>query len=226
VELTDYTPFTIVSPLDGELITLYNLNPAKRGLSDNLITYAPGNSRVFNGVDILVNGRFGRGTLLGGGISMGRTVTDSCTVDDANLQRFCLVTPPFMAGNQYKFMAAHPLPYGLQISGTFVSIPGPLVSANYTVSSAIAGVPLTLGSISVNLVEPGTLYAGRSNRVDLRLAKNVRIGAKRFQPYVDLLNIFNASPVIALNNTYGAVWQQPQTILVGRMIKFGMQVDF
>ena len=226
VELTDYTPFTIVSPLDGESITLYNLNPAKRGLSDNLITFAPGNSKVFNGVDLLINGRFGRGSLLSGGISMGRTVTDNCTADDPNARRFCHVAPPFMAGNQYKFMAAHPLPFGVQISGTFVSISGPLVSGNYTLSSALAGVPLTLGSLSVNLVEPGTLYAGRSNRVDLRFGKSVRRRQQRFQPYVDLLNMFNASPVIALNNTFGTAWQQPQTILVGRMIKFGMQVDF
>jgi hypothetical protein len=32
--------------------------------------------------------------------------------------------------------------------------------------------------------------------------------------------------IVALNNTYGSPWRQPQTILVGRMIKLGMQVDF
>jgi hypothetical protein len=226
VQLSDYTPFTIVSPLNGESITLYNLDPAKRGLSDNLITFAPGNSKVFNGMDLLINGRFGRGSLVAGGVSMGRTVTDNCTVDDPNALRYCHVSPPFMAGNQYKFIAAHPLPYGVQVSGTFVSTPGPLISANYTVSSAIAGVPLTVGSLSVNLVEPGTLYAGRSNRVDMRFGKTLRIDRTRFQPYVDLLNIFNASPIVALNTTYGSAWRQPQTILVGRMIKLGMQVDF
>src|SRR5207249_2935690 len=140
--------------------------------------------------------------------------------------RFCTVTPPFMAGNQYKLIATYPLPYSVQVSGTFQSIPGPLISANYTFNSAVAGVPLTNGSLTVNLVEPGTLYGDRLNRVDLRLEKNLRVGTTRFQPYVDLLNVFNASSVITQNNTYGPSWQQPQAILVGRMVKLGMQVDF
>jgi hypothetical protein len=181
---------------------------------------------VFNGVDILVNGRFGRGGLVSGGVSLGRTVTESCTLDDPNARRFCKVTPPFMAGNQYKFVAAHPLPYGVQLSGTFQSIAGPLISANYTVSSAIAGIPLTLGSLAVNLVEPGTLYEGRSNRIDLRFGKNLNVRAARFRPYVDLLNVFNAAPVLTLNNTYGPAGQRPLTILVGRLVQVGMQVDF
>jgi hypothetical protein len=226
VELTDYTPFTIASPLDGEQLTLYNLAPGKRGLSDNVLTFAREDSQVFNGVDILVSGKFGQAGRVSGGISMGRMVTDTCTTDNPNARRFCRVTPPFMAGNQYKFVASYPLPYGMQLSGTFQSIPGPVISANYTVSSAIAGIPLTLGSLSVNLVEPGTLYGDRSNRVDLRMGKNVRVGATRFYPFVDFLNVFNASPVVALNNTYGLSWQRPQSILVGRTIQVGMQVDF
>jgi hypothetical protein len=46
------------------------------------------------------------------------------------------------------------------------------------------------------------------------------------QPFVDLLNVFNASPVLVLNNTYGPAWQRPLRVLVGRMVKVGMQVDF
>jgi carboxypeptidase family protein len=226
VQETDYVPFTLVSPLTGEQITQYNLDPAKRGLFDGLLTMAPQDTQVFNGVDLLVNGRFGRGGLVNGGVSMGRTVTETCTTYNPNARRFCRVTPPFMAGNQYKFMAAYPLPYSVQFSGTFLSIPGPLIMANYTFSSAVAEVPLTLGSLSVNLVEPGTLYGDRSNRVDLRFSKNLRVGATRWRPNIDFLNVFNASPVLTLNNTYGPAWQRPTTIQVGRMIKLGMQVDF
>jgi hypothetical protein len=223
---TDFTPFTLISPLNGEAITQYNLSVEKRGLSDNLITFAPDNSKVFNGVDVLVNGRFGRSLLVNGGVSLGRTVTASCTTSDPNNLRFCRVAPPFMAGNQYKFVSAYTLPYDVQVSGTFQSVPGPLIAANYTYGSAAAGVPLTAGSLTVNLVEPGSMYGDRLNRVDLRVGKRMRIGPARLQPYVDLLNVFNASPVISLNNTYGPAWQRPLTILVGRMVQIGAQVDF
>jgi hypothetical protein len=149
-----------------------------------------------------------------------------CTASDPNALRFCNVAPPFMAENQYKIAAAYPLPYGVQFSGTFQSVPGPRIAANYTFSSAVAGVPLTAGSLTANLVQPGAVYGDRLNRLDLRLGKTLRARGTRFQPYVDLLNVFNASPVITQNNTYGPAWQRPLTILVGRMVQVGMQVDF
>jgi hypothetical protein len=225
---SDFTPFNIVSPINGQPVTLYNLTPDKRGLSNNLLTVAPNDSNVFNGVDVLVNGHFGHGGVVGGGISTGRSVTSFCTVAtvDPNTQRFCNVTPPYMAANQYKVLASYGLPYGVQASGTFVSVPGPLISANYTVNSAIAGIPLTNGSLTVNLVQPGTLYGDRSNRMDLRFGKDIRAHKTRLLPYVDLLNLFNASPVLTLNNTYGPTWQKPTTILPGRVIKVGIQMDF
>jgi hypothetical protein len=225
----DFTAFSIASPLNGELITQYNIVPSKRGVSDNLLTFAPNDTRAFNGVDITANGRFAHGGTVAGGLSVGRTVTQTCTrgtLNDPNALRFCHVTPPFSAANQYKFAAAYPLPFGVQASGTFVSVPGPLVSANYTYGSAVAGVPLTNGSLTANLVEPGTLYGDRMNRVDLRFGKRLSWRGSRIQPYVDLLNVFNASPVLTLNNTYGPAWQRPLSILVGRMVKFGAQVDF
>jgi len=228
IQPSDFTALTIVSPLNGEVIPLYNLSPAKRGVTNNILTLAPSDTTAFNGVDLFVNGHIGAGGTIGGGISMGRSVTSLCTVAtvDPNTQRFCKVTPPFTAANQYKFMASYPLPYGVQASGTFVSIPGPLIAANYTVNSAVAGVPLTNGSLVVNLVQPGSLYGDRENRVDLRFGKNVRARATKALPYIDLLNLFNASPVLTLNNTYGPTWQKPTTILPGRVIKLGVQIDF
>ena len=34
-------------------------------------------------------------------------------------------------------------------------------------------------NITVNLIEPGTLYGNRVNQLDLRIAKNCRFGGKR-----------------------------------------------
>ena len=43
---------------------------------------------------------------------------------------------------------------------------------------------------------------------------------------MDLYNVFNSNAVLALNTTYGPRWQQPLTILPGRFLKFGVQLDF
>jgi len=50
--------------------------------------------------------------------------------------------------------------------------------------------------------------------------------SRQHQGMVDLYNLFNASPVLALNTRYGTSWQQPLAILMGRFVKFGVQVDF
>ena len=71
------------------------------------------------------------------------------------------------------------------------------------------------------------MYAGRLNQVDFRLSKSFALGGgARVQANVDLYNLFNASPTLALNNTYGSAWQRPLQILQGRLLKFGVQLDF
>jgi len=74
---------------------------------------------------------------------------------------------------------------------------------------------------------PGTEYAGRLNQVDFRLSKVFRFTSKaRILGNVDLYNMFNASPTLALNTTYGSAWLRPLQILQGRLLKFSAQIDF
>jgi hypothetical protein len=145
---------------------------------------------------------------------------------------FCRVAPPFLT--QVKLQGVYPLPWwGLQTSATFQSVPGPMVVATHVATNAeivpslgrnlAAGVN---GTATVQLIEPGTIYGDRLNQIDFRLTKTVRVGRGRVQGQFDLYNLFNASPVTSLNTRYGPSWQQPLVILQGRLIKFGLQVDF
>jgi hypothetical protein len=36
----------------------------------------------------------------------------------------------------------------------------------------------------------------------------------------------DTNPVIAQNNTFGPAWQRPTVVQLGRLVKFGMQIDF
>jgi len=51
-------------------------------------------------------------------------------------------------------------------------------------------------------------------------------GGRRIQANMDLFNLFNVSAVLAQNNTYGSSWLRPTTIVQGRLLKFGGQIDF
>ena len=73
---------------------------------------------------------------------------------------------------------------------------------------------------------PGAVYPERLNTVDMRLTKLLRFGRTRSNVGIDLYNLFNDNPVIAMNNAYGPSWQRPTVIQVGRLAKFGVQLNF
>jgi len=79
--------------------------------------------------------------------------------------------------------------------------------------------------VTVNLVEPGTMYGERLNQLDLRFARILRLQEQRVSLNVDLYNAFNGNAVLQQSQAFGN-WQQPQGVLVGRNMKFSVQYDF
>ena len=193
---------------------MYSVNENKLGTpTDTLVTYSGVNTRLYNGFEVSANARFGRG-LFFGGVTTDRTAATDCdgaqggttARDNPNALRFCDNVPPFRT--MVKGSAAYSLPYDIQVSGSFSARPGSSVSANYTVTSALAGRTIygttARGpSISVNLIEPNTLFLDYQNQVDGRVGKTFRFGRFRAQGFVDVFNVLNAGTVTSVNQTYG-----------------------
>jgi hypothetical protein len=245
----DFDPYCITAPLDSRLpggggyqvCGLYDVKPALNGQFNNVVTLARNfgtRSEVYDGVDVDMNARLGHGIVVSGGTSVGRTKTNSCVVVDspqAENPLVCLSEPPFQP--QVKLLGIYPMPWwGLQLSTTFQSLPGPAILANYTATNAeirgTLGRNLAAGANAtavVPLVQPGTLFGDRLNQLDFRLAKIFRISRTRLQAQVELFNMFNGSPALLVNNNYSAGpagWQRPTQINQGRLVKFGMQLQF
>jgi hypothetical protein len=239
----EWSPFTITAPLDNRLpggggypITMYTLNANKVGTPTATVrTFSTLNGRVYNGYDVNVQARVGASAIFLGGLTHERTVSESCDQrDNPNGRRFCDTAGPYRT--LFKVSGVYELPYAIQVSGTFVSRPGINVSANYTVTSAIAGRPIigsTAGAtqITVNLIEPGTMFTDYLNTLDFRLARTWRFSKYRVQGLVDIYNLLNAGTVTTVNTTFGAVaatrvWNNPQTIQGSRYVRFGGQISF
>jgi hypothetical protein len=228
----DYTPFTITAPLDprlpnggGEVITMYNLKPEKLGAVENVITESTVNDRTYDGFEATFNARLRRNAFIFGSVTTERSPTNGCDVDNPNSLRFCDNTPPFRT--MYKLSGSYELPYAVQFSGIFSVMPGGSLGASYSVNSAIAGVPLTGGgTISVQLIEPNTMFYDYGTTLDLRLMRWFRNGRFRASPILDVYNVFNASTVTAYNLTYGPNWLRPAAIREGRYLRIGAQIDF
>jgi hypothetical protein len=212
-------------------------------------------SLVYDGIDLSINARLRKGGLVGGGVSTGRTRDNFCYAsNDPSLAvtpqgfspaggtlaggsprtvAFCDIRPPFQPNT--KLYGAYPLPWwGLETSATFQSLPGPQITASFTATNALIAPSLGRnlaagagGTATVQLIAPGTVYGDRLNQVDFRVSKRFKVtNGPRVQAQFDLYNLLNGNPVIAQNNTFGPAWQRPTVIQLGRLMKFGVQLNF
>jgi hypothetical protein len=211
---------------------------------------------IYDGVDITASLRLPRGVIFQGGTSTGRVLTDNCFVVDSPQQalayntaqdgQYCRVEPPFQT--QFKAVAIVPLPFWeIQTSTAIQSIPPVQITADYTATNAeIApslGRPISTGAAGtlggIPLVRPGTLFGERLNQVDFRLSKSFRMSTRRFQVFWDLYNMLNENTVLIYNANFSIAapprtiaspatydWPVPQTIVQGRIMKIGLQLDW
>ena len=247
----------------GTVTGLYNLVPNMVGQEDlysQLSSNFGEMTENWHGIDVSVNARLRNGLTVQGGTSTGRRLQDNCDVRAALPETYswtsttavqttrvntstgalanpwCHVEEPFRTS--FRGLGTYIVPkVDLNLSLTWRSDPGSDLAANYVVTSAIAqpslGRPLSSGNVTVNLVEPGTLYGARQNNLDMRIAKILRIRGTRAQFGVDVYNLLNTDVVTTYNEGYtaptatsGSIWLTPNSILPARYVRLNMQLDF
>jgi len=244
VSPSDYTKYSFTAPVDSRLPdgggylvdNNYNLNPDKVGQVSNFFTLASNYGKQiehWNGVDLNFNIRPKAGMLLQGGMSTGKTTTDNCDVVtklDNPSPRFCHVETAFLT--QVKFLGTYLVPkVDVQLAATYRSLPGPQITASYVATNAQVQPSLgralsaAAANVTVNIVEPGTMYGEQTNLVDLRISKIFRFAKYRASVNLDLANAFNSSGVTTMNNNYAA-WQVPTGIHQARLAKISANFDF
>ena len=255
VEPADYDPYSVAIPVDpglpggggGRVTGLWDVNPSKAGRINNYFTAADNygvQSEYWHGIDATVNVRLSQSILLQGGFNTGRTVTDTCDIVEKYRNKIALGgtigTPEstdwcHLATNwlsQVKMLGAYTVPkVDLQVSATLQSLPGPQIAANRVVpTNEVAtslGRPLSgqAPNVTINMVQPGTMFGERLNQLDLRFGKLFRFAGTRTSINLDVFNALNSNAVLTENFAY-ASWRAPLTILQPRFAKFSVQLDF
>ena len=246
----DFDPYCVTAPVDPRLpggggqqiCGYYDLKPAKVGPTSNVVTRMSNygdRSQVYNGVDIGMHARFGKGGLLSGGVSLGNTRSENCVVVDSPQQTlFCEMDNP---QNQIKISGAYPLPWwGLQASAVFQNVPGVALNTTYAAPNAVilptlgrnlgvCGASATCTTTQVvPLTESNTVFESRQTQVDFRLSKTLQFRRIRLRPRLDVYNLFNANSATGVSTRYSptTTYLRPNGILAGRFFKFGAQVEF
>ncbi|HEV8393043.1 MAG TPA: carboxypeptidase regulatory-like domain-containing protein [Vicinamibacterales bacterium] len=263
VSRSDYTFYSATVPTNaglpnsGQVITgIPDLNPNKLGLSRNVVKDdAQFGKHVehFDGFDLTANGRFSN-LILQGGISSGRRLTDVCDVRaqvpessflaitgqaTAIIFPFCRVSEP-MQHNVKGYVSYQTPWYGIRVSGTFQSVPGPIINAYNTYAGTAPGLgrDFSSGSSSVNLIPAwvdafgfrglptGTQFGDRLNQFDLRFTKVVKTSKGSVDLDVDLYNAFNSDAILQEVQNYGVAWRNATSIIQPRFVKFAARWDF
>jgi hypothetical protein len=229
VDVSDYAVFETPSPLNGEAVTVYNLNRAKQGLVDLLDTTVTDRSMArasFNGFEVSFTARLLGGGTMFGGWSTEKTITVNCAGNDPNTLRYCDQSQyriPFT--NDFKFNGSYPLPLDVQVGATLQSYAGQPLAVNWSVPTNLFPGGRTQ-SVSVNLIPPGSSYLNRWNQLDLSFRKLFRVGNIRIDGAVDIFNALNSNVVLQQNQNFGSSLGQVQQVLQGRLLRISNQIKF
>jgi hypothetical protein len=233
---------------------LYDVSPALAGQINNLVVDSQGYGKwyqYFNGVDVTLNVRTGWGLTVQGGTSTGQNVADNCAVRESlpelnvgigaglvgstvsTTSPYCHVAYGVLT--QFRGLGTYTIPkIDVQLSGVFQSKPGAMLSANYAVPAAVVAQSLgrlpsgNVTNVTVNLVEPGSMYGNRLNQVDFRVAKILRFGGAKTTIGADLYNVLNSSAILTYNNVFvpGGPWLLPNSVLTGRLARITAEFTF
>jgi len=158
-------------------------------------------------------------------------------VENPNALRHCETRMPYRP--MAKLSGALPLPFDTMISGLVQMFPGAPIQATYAINAEDFPALVNLGNaeetnpnLTVNLIEPGTVFEDYTTEMLLRFSKVVTINDVRTRFYMDATNITNRARVTARNRYYGGGGvRNPNFLRInqiepGRRLSFGMQMYF
>jgi hypothetical protein len=236
----DYLPFQVTSPLNGENITVYNLDRNKQGQVDTLDRNSRDRSQMrrnYDGIELNFSARLPKGGSVFGGLSTERTVEVNCELENPNFAsdpattsprsfRFCdqsALGMPFRT--DFKLAGAYPLPLDLQVGTAFASYAGDPLRVTWSVPANLFPGGRTQ-SVTIDLIPPGTKYLERWNQVDLSLRKIFRTGRTTFDVALDMFNALNSNVVLGETQAFGAALGNPTAILQPRLLRLSGNVKF
>jgi hypothetical protein len=271
-DASSYDSFCITAPVDPDLpggggyqvCGVQDLKPSVFALNlpaDNLIRFTDdfgGVTDVYQGFDVNVEKRFQGGAFLRGGINAQSRSYNNCNLIAAGLDAVTAAaaqgTETYEDGTSQcdrhypyrpdaKVSGSYPMPWGLQLSGTYQFTrgvqnggAGPSVGASWPVVSTVARPQIGrnwtgVAFRTIQLMREGLDYGDHNlNQLDLRIGKRFRMDRVVVRLDFDLYNVFNSSWPFTISNTYSTAatgqWRRPTNVLQHRFFKLGGQLSF
>jgi len=158
----------------------------------------------------------------------------------------CAINPPWYQNLQFRVRGIYTIPKAkVRVSISEQNLPSIPFVASYQFTSATGNAfsylaggrtgALSSTTRTVQLITPQALYQeGRNNQLDLSVGRPIKFKEKyTLDPSLDFFNLFNAHSVLATLNGYNTTtpgktgaWQNVATLLVSRIIKWNLKLNF
>lgn len=221
-----YIPLQVVEATSGRRVTVYNQNPALRGRFDVAWDNFSQLDSNFNGLDLTLNKRFDQRWMLITGVSFGSNEGDIFGTADLNNPNF-----QFRQG-----IIGNEVPVSIKVSGSYQAPYGILAGAVVQHYTGFPETTVVVGASTVALtqvtqsivVEPrGTTRLPDVNLLDFNIKKNLRVGSGvSAQPVLEIFNVLNGNAIQARTAVLGPAYGRASNLVLGRMIKFGLNMSF
>jgi len=156
----------------------------------------------------------------------------------------CYINPPWYQNLQFKMSAVYTLPWWkIKLSANEQNLPSIPLQGTYSYKttnvSFINPVPgrtlVGCSACKIEALTPQTIFPfGRDNQLDFRVAKDISITERwKIEPTLDFFNLLNANPILSIGTAYNTsapgvagAWRNVTSLLPGRLIKFGVHLNF
>jgi hypothetical protein len=165
--INDWTTTSVVNPLDGEVMTVYQINQNKNGIAPDLylsnMTDTALRANTYTGFELGMNARLPRRMLVFGGWTVEKTVNIDCTMNTAsasatlnspNTLRFC-----DQSGATYQNLGTSsgiPFQYSFKLNGNVPLVWG--IEASASLQSYAGAIKATTGGVAWTINRGTTRY--------------------------------------------------------------------
>jgi hypothetical protein len=227
VPTSAYTAMQVREVVSGRDVTVYNLDPAYRGLFDTVWSNMEELNSEFNGVDLGIRKRLSNRWMIMGGASFGKNVGDIYGGNDLNNPN-----PQFRRGvlgsdvpRAIKLMGMYQLPWDISLSSSMQHTSG--FPERTTVSVGRDSATLTQVTQTITVEPQGTTRLPSVTLFDVSFRRAFRFGGERsIEPTFDLYNLMNANTITGQITQLGPSHNRVTSILRARLAKVNVNIRF
>ncbi len=256
----DFDEFCVTVPVDPRLPNgggyeqcgYYDITPGLFGVSQLHVSDSDtfgDYKRYWHGLTFSANGRLPYGITAGGGVDVGKNVTDACfTVDVPNQVRninngntggpFCRQERSWGDNLDFRLRASIPIRGGFNASLIYRNTPGASINSTIALATNDARIRFlnpartTLTATrTVNIHALDANFGERFSQLDLGISRNWNLpGVGRLRTALDLYNALNGNSVQGVTNAFsqgaGSRYLRPTNVLDPRLLRVTASIDF